>query len=61
MTNQWECKTCGHVGYQQWVHNDDKCEKCYSGQIVEITDKLKENIDTDDTNHANSLTISHVS
>lgn len=32
----WECKTCGHIGVPVYVHNDDKCEKCYSGQIVEI-------------------------
>lgn len=39
---KWECKSCGHIGYSQWVHNDEKCEKCYSGQIVEITKHKKE-------------------
>jgi len=31
---KWLCLVCGHIGYAVWVHNDDKCEKCLSGQIV---------------------------
>lgn len=39
MANKWECKTCGHIGYPEWVHNDEKCEVCFSGQIVELSDE----------------------
>lgn len=35
---KWECKNCGHIGYPTWLHNDDKCSECLSGQIVEITE-----------------------
>ncbi len=38
---QWKCKICGHIGYPQWVHNDEKCERCYSGQIVELSESIK--------------------
>ena len=30
------CSVCGHIGYPVYVHNDDKCEKCLSGQITEV-------------------------
>lgn len=40
--SKWECKSCGHIGYPQWVHNDEKCERCYSGQIVELPAEVKQ-------------------
>ncbi len=39
--HKWECKSCGHIGYPEWVHNDEKCERCYSGQIVELSEPVK--------------------
>ncbi len=38
---QRKCNVCGHVGYPMWVHNDEKCERCYSGQIVELSESIK--------------------
>lgn len=34
---KYECLDCGHTGYPEWVHNDDKCAKCYSGRIVAVS------------------------
>lgn len=34
-----ECKDCGHIGIPVWVHNDDKCEKCFSRMVFEILEE----------------------
>jgi len=39
--SQWYCKKCGHIGYPEIVHNDERCEKCFSRYIVEIENKIK--------------------
>lgn len=43
--NKWECTVCGHIGYPTIIHNDEKCEVCYSGKIVEISTSSTENLD----------------
>ena len=44
MSEKYKCKDCNHIGYPVWVHNDDKCGKCYSGDIVVVKEKSEKTI-----------------
>jgi len=38
---KWECKDCGHIGYPDVYHGDEKCEKCGSRYVFEVVNEEK--------------------
>jgi hypothetical protein len=38
-----ECGNCGHIGYPDFFHSDEKCEECGSREVFEVEDTEKNN------------------
>lgn len=42
---KWNCRSCGHIGFPEIVHGDEKCEKCWGRYVTEM-DPDEENVST---------------
>lgn len=31
-----KCEKCGHIGFPELIHDDEKCEKCFSRYVYSI-------------------------